>query len=619
MKKVLLDGDLILRGLSDEGEFHDHFIVLWNAFQSAKLEGYITRGDFDNLRQQLVREVGNEAGDRLLAAVRRILRLWPGADAARVNPVVVNPAIDAIITENQQRFHDAETPAFSVIEFLRRYELDALLEQTPEAQPAILDSPLELETLESPKKLSKALTTTLLLLPILTEVWLHKTQLAAILAVAPTTNGAAPDPSASSVPHRPSNAEPVSAVERSPIHIPSRDSSVPASPAGAALLLSALSGIDIQVENDVPLDVRLDASGRAVIVRLLVAGDASASQGNAIAATIRQQADGGSTAQVIILQNGTVMASPVLPGAESGSPPPTLEGQLVATVQQIAPGQLVTSLYSPAQPSAPPSDAGDRPTGKANPPSGDPLLTVRYVDQQSTMAAASASQIPIEIRLDVNSQGSPTMTVRPQPGGSSPPSTNGAVPRGVGGNGGIIEGSPSSGEPFTSDGDLAQPWINQPGGTSKTPYWDGPVNGGNLDGGNLEDGGDRTDGFPFPSTVPIIQATNFPLPGARLNPTELVSGYDNLLGIVQGQPLLNNEVDVEWVEGYEALTIYDSQTIGDGSGKNGKITLAMTLEPLFANGVNGSDSLPNNPEALFNVASVAPVFDYSKAAIAGVA
>jgi hypothetical protein len=598
VKRVLLDGDLILRGLRDEGEFHSHFIELWNALQSAKLEGYITSADFDHLRQRLIRDVGSESSDPLLVAIRRIIRLWSADGASDTKP-----AIDAIITEDQQRFNGANTPTFSVVEFLQRYELDTLLEKTPDAQFTGLD-----RSSESPRKLNKALTTALLLLPILAELWLHKTQLNAIFAVAPDASTDGTGEPVASAEKTSASVEPVSTVERSVNH-----SSTLSSPAGAALLLSTLSGLDIQVENDIPLDVRLDASGRAVIVRLFVPGDAASAQGDAIAAMIQSLANDGSTPKVFILQDGTFVAAPAAGDIEpSALTEPNLDGQLVAMVQQSEDGQLTALLHSLT--SQPEADAGDRSVQSSGQPQNTSVLTVRYVDQRSG-ALSAAPQSPIEIRLELSRNGSHAVTVRSRPDVSSPTKNGVQVPSGRQ-DGGNARPNMSPGEFFSPGGDQVEIWREEPIEAPRSPDFGWPNNGGFGNGGFGTEGGDRVEDLPIPPNGTVVQAV-FPssttqLSIAQLNKVQPIDLYDELLGVIQGQPLLNAEVIAHLhTEQYEVLISYGIQPPATVVRPEQDMNLPTKLEFRSTDIVNTAGSALSKPETSFSFTGMPTALDIS--------
>ncbi|MDX2213885.1 MAG: hypothetical protein SFY66_11420 [Oculatellaceae cyanobacterium bins.114] len=415
MKTVLLDGDLILRGLTDEGDFHQHFVVLWQTLQSSKLEGYITKLDLARLHRRLNHEIGQEASERLLTAFRRILKIWSSHPSGW---------IDAIITENPQSFNEWDIPTFSVSEFLQRYELDALLKQTSEAIPPLTKPP----ELPSSHKINKAATTVLLMLPILLELWMRREQVTGVLAALnqQETEQEAEEPLKSGLATHSSDV--ISVVQR-PEAMPTADVRSPS----ARLLLSDLPGLDISVENDVSLDVQLDSQGNAVIIQLQLPQNASSTQ-DAIAATLYRTDNNQAIAQIVMTESGlVVLANPSHVVSRSASEFDSTDGQVIAIVQHTSDGHLTAWLNAQTSPLT-----GRSP--EATLFTQNTVVAVRSVDRFPSFLPAP-EQRRLEIRVDVKPDGNHTVTI--DPGLMPTPRLENTTP-GLGGGGGIE----SPGEPF---------------------------------------------------------------------------------------------------------------------------------------------------------------------------
>ncbi|HEY9619408.1 MAG TPA: hypothetical protein V6C78_03520 [Crinalium sp.] len=540
MKTVLLDGELILRGLNDDGDFHRQFITLWEALQSSKLEGYISKLDWDRLQQRLNQDVGSQSSEHLLLAISRILQVWC-ADR--------HPSIDVIITENPTHASESETPIFSVAEFLKRYELDALLEQSVASATASITDSLN-NSLDSQKKLSKAITTTLLLLPILAELWMHKVQLAAMLAIAPKSADESPAKASEHLEHERPDIEPVSAIERSPDHTEASSPTVETAHANAALRLSNLPKFDVSVENDIPVAIRLDTQGNVVNIRLFVTGE---SQGETVAATFVRRDNGHSVAQVLITPDGIVVAAS--PSSDTGSSAAEPNSQIVAAIQHTEAGQLTAWLRTQQLETSPhASIEGDRGSKSSNQQldqldqqSNQSLLSVQYVDRYP--AAVPSSKRPtqaIDIRIDLN-QETRDVTVHPVPN-VPPPATDGVQFNFGGFDTELDYSTPSTGFPVPKDG-IVNAWtVNngynvvpiEPLARPSTPF--PRVNNDANGKQEVEDAPWHGDRLPPNVNTPVTQvfySNSFTDPNIVI-PSEQ---YDDLLGKEQGKTILVGEQD----------------------------------------------------------------------------
>lgn len=421
MKTVLLDGALILQGLTDEGDSHQHFVELWKALQSSTLQGYVTQLDLVKLHQRLDDEIGVEASERLLAAFGRILKIWSG-DRSHL--------LDAIITEDPQQFEGWDVPTLSVTEFLTRYELDALLKQTS----AISLPPTEItESSESPHpRINKIGTLTLLMLPVLLELWMRREHLVGVLAL---VNRQSEEMSTESL-------KSDGAAQGESINVGQYVPVAASSPAtsSARLLLANLPGIDVSVENDIPLDIQLDSESNAVVVRLLVPEQAPESRNEQVAATIRRTDSGEAIAQIISTADGLfIVANPSESGSPSLSSAAAGNSQLIASVQYTAEGYLTARLNAPSNP-----DSSNGSTDELTP---DTLVSVRAVNAYSSDPSTSTQSVGIEVRFDAQPDGDHEVTVGPVIN-PPPPRFNGS-PRESSGNTGVKPGeTPFNGGPI---------------------------------------------------------------------------------------------------------------------------------------------------------------------------
>jgi hypothetical protein len=413
VKTILLDSNLILQGLIDEGDFHYRFIALWKTLQSSQLQGYITELDLAKLQGQLKQEIGHEASEQLLAAFGRVLAVWSGDRSF---------SVDVIVTEDPQSFNTWDVPKLSVADFLKRYELNSLLKQSSEAIPPLTQVPVLLD--HNP---NKGVTTILLMLPFLLELWMNREHLTGMLAAIANTGDQPEDETllksglsayfATEATNavKPLLVSALAPVERSP---------------SAQLLFADLPGIDIWIENDLSLDVQLDRQGNAVVVRLWIP-EHLASEKGAVAAAIYQTHDNAhdnhengnlAIAQVITADGGLLIAAnPSEANAHSTSTPLEADGQLIAVVQQSPGGSLMAWLKAHSQnPTNNEGSTGDQSNLLASPFQSSAthaaLVAVRSVDRYpfpGVPSSVAPSQDGVEIRVEVEPDGTHTVTVNP--------------------------------------------------------------------------------------------------------------------------------------------------------------------------------------------------------------
>ncbi|MBD2460277.1 hypothetical protein H6G89_04395 [Oscillatoria sp. FACHB-1407] len=547
MKTVLLDADLILQGLTDDGDFHHHFVALWQTLQSSTLQGYITKFDLARLHRQLAHEIGLEASERLLMAFERILKIWAG-DSSNGGVTSYHCYFDAIITENPQSFYGWDVPTLSVTEFLQRYELDSLLKQTSEPVIPLTNVPNLPDDHKATNKLGTAV---LLMLPILLELWIHRAHLNGVLTVIAKKVNEEPEASvkAGLAPH--SSPETINVVE----HALANSTRSPS----ALLLFSDLPGLGITVEDDVALDVQLDSQGNAVIIRLQIP-QGEAQTGNVTAATLYQGNNHQAIAQIVMTEAGlAVIAHPSVVNPNTANPSQAVsyapsgisatDGQLIATVQYTADSGLTARLNAHSSLRSDRNETAE--TANAN-----TVVSVRSVNQYSSLPLSSV-QRDLEIRVDISPDGNHSVTVNSPTGLVSP--TDNSVP-GINGGG---RGAPPSQPPGNSQPNPREiyggEWVLNNNGSwmpGNPPSPEGPPESDQDAGAETDYPTGRMPGRPYgmavdPSiTVMQIAATDM----GYVDMLYAVSlpEPDGLLGGVQHETMWH---DTDWIDVDQAIVI----------------------------------------------------------------
>lgn len=133
MKRILIDGEMILRCLTEEGDFlKAETESVWDILRKPNVQGYITQVDLDNLSRNLVESVGGDNAEQIVSQLRRLVGIY----SANYN------YYDVILTDKPQKFVGVSASVLSPSQFVERYRLEELFKSV-EAESSVEVDPSE--------------------------------------------------------------------------------------------------------------------------------------------------------------------------------------------------------------------------------------------------------------------------------------------------------------------------------------------------------------------------------------------------------------------------------------------------------------------------------------------
>lgn len=375
MKRILVDGNLILAGLKEDCSSASEFHALWELLQSAQVEGYITQTDLACLKQTLNREIGPQAAEALVRAVQQVVRVYTAT-----RPI----ALDAILTRSPEQFEPWNVPTLDTASFLQRYNLDCLLALTLKTSLPVVEA-----TADRDRQRNTSLLIALLIVPLLLQIWTHRERIVTelVAAVNEFSKPALPDPSDLQ------GAKLVSQAPPDPTPFP-------------GVVLPDISGVDIRVAEGTQFGMQLGSDGAAIIIHLTEEGGAIAQAAPTV--TLSQGEAGQLVVQMVQAPAGEWIAVTTAPGSPAAS---ALAPEPVAGIKRLTDGRLVA--IAPAVNSGsgvPPYQA----TATATPTTDLEhwLVAVRYSDR-TTISSPAPGQAGIEIRIHLEPDGTHDVTLKP--------------------------------------------------------------------------------------------------------------------------------------------------------------------------------------------------------------